>query len=94
MNLQQKQGVTSVSKGALCRDLFFATFCIFSGIFFVSYMLLNLAANVFYSNELTLLTLQDALSLLDQVGFLCLVYQLFYIRFIDFVVHSSNSKIL
>ncbi|KAK6146999.1 hypothetical protein DH2020_017911 [Rehmannia glutinosa] len=64
--VQQDQGQTNVSKGALCHDHFFATLCIFSGIFLVNYMLMNLAANVFYSSGLISLTLQDALSLLDQ----------------------------
>ncbi|KAG8376553.1 hypothetical protein BUALT_Bualt09G0075400 [Buddleja alternifolia] len=65
--VQQEQGWMNVSKGALCHDHFFATLCIFSGIFLVNCMLMNLAANVFYSSGLISLTLQDALSLLDQV---------------------------
>lgn len=58
---------TDVSKGALCYDHFFATLCIFSGIFLVNSMLVNLAANVFYGSGIISLTSQDALSLLDQV---------------------------
>lgn len=58
---------SDVSKGALCYDHFFATICIFSGIFLVNSMLVNLAANVFYSSGIISLTSQDALSLLDQV---------------------------
>ncbi|KAL2533624.1 Ethylene-insensitive protein 2 [Abeliophyllum distichum] len=65
--VQQDQGPTTVTKGALCHDHFIATLCIFSGIFLVNCMLMNLAANVFYSTGLVLLTFQDALSLLDQV---------------------------
>ncbi|KAL3839667.1 hypothetical protein ACJIZ3_024258 [Penstemon smallii] len=66
--VQQDQGRTNVSKGALCHDHFFATLCVFSGIFLVNCMLMNLAANVFYSSGLVSLTFQDALSLLDQVS--------------------------
>ncbi|XP_022841761.1 ethylene-insensitive protein 2-like isoform X2 [Olea europaea var. sylvestris] len=65
--VQQDQGPATVSIGALCHDHFIATLCIFSGIFLVNCMLMNLAANVFYSTGLVLLTFQDALSLLDQV---------------------------
>ncbi|XP_073274204.1 ethylene-insensitive protein 2.1-like [Primulina huaijiensis] len=61
------QGKLSLSKGTLCQDHFFAIICIFSGIFLLNYMLMNLAANVLYSTGPVLLTLQDALSLLDQV---------------------------
>ncbi|KAL7095826.1 hypothetical protein ACP275_10G047200 [Erythranthe tilingii] len=64
--VQQDKRQTNVSKGALCHDHFLATLCIFSGIFLVNCMLINLAANVFYSSGLISLTLQDALSLLDQ----------------------------
>ncbi|KAK4392159.1 Ethylene-insensitive protein 2 [Sesamum angolense] len=65
--VQQDQVQTNVSKVALCHDHFFATLCIFSGIFLVNCMLMNLAANVFYSSGLVSLTLQDASSLLEQV---------------------------
>ncbi|KZV26170.1 ethylene-insensitive protein 2-like [Dorcoceras hygrometricum] len=61
------QGKLNLSKGTLCQDHFFAIICIFSGIFLLNYMLMNLAANVLYGTGLVLLTLQDALSLLDQV---------------------------
>ncbi|KAK4396351.1 Ethylene-insensitive protein 2 [Sesamum angolense] len=66
--VQQDQGQTKVSKGALCHDHFFSTFCAFSGIFAVNCVLMNLAANVFYSSGFISLTLQDALSLLDQLN--------------------------
>ncbi|KAH6835960.1 hypothetical protein C2S53_002335 [Perilla frutescens var. hirtella] len=65
-SIVQGEGQTDVSKGALCYDHFFATLCIFSGIFLVNSMLVNLAANVFYSSGIISLTSQDALSLLDQ----------------------------
>lgn len=66
--LQGDQGQTNISKGALCYDHFFATSCVFSGIFLVNSMLMNLAASVFYSSGISSLTSQDALSLLDQVS--------------------------
>ncbi|KAK3008297.1 hypothetical protein RJ639_013117 [Escallonia herrerae] len=65
--VQQDQGQTNVSKGALCHDHFFAVLCVFSGIFLANFVLINSAANVFYSTGLVLLTFQDALSLMDQV---------------------------
>nr|XP_043609124.1 ethylene-insensitive protein 2-like [Erigeron canadensis] len=65
--VQQNQGLTQVSKGALCQDHLFAIACIFSGVFLVNYVLMNSAANVFYTTGLDLLTFQDALSLMDQV---------------------------
>lgn len=65
--VQQNQGSTQVSKGALCHDHLYAIACVFSGIFLVNYVLMNSAANVFYSTGLDLLTFQDALSLMDQV---------------------------
>lgn len=67
LSLQQNQGSTQVSKGALCHDHLFAIACVFSGIFVINYVLMNSAANVFYSTGLDLLTFQDALSLMDQV---------------------------
>ncbi|XP_071685582.1 ethylene-insensitive protein 2.2-like [Rutidosis leptorrhynchoides] len=65
--VQQDQGSTQVSKGSLCHDHLFAIACVFSGIFLINYILMNSAANVFYSTGLDLLTFQDALSLMDQV---------------------------
>lgn len=65
--VQQNQGSTQVSKGALCHDHLFAIACVFSGVFLINYILMNSAANVFYSTGLDLLTFQDALSLMDQV---------------------------
>ncbi|XP_052174929.1 ethylene-insensitive protein 2-like [Diospyros lotus] len=65
--VQKEHGSHNVSKGLLCHDHFFAILCIFSGIFLVNYVLMNAAADVFYSRGLVLLTFQDALSLMDQV---------------------------
>lgn len=65
--VQQNQGPEQVSKGALCLDHLFAISGVFSAIFLVNYVLMNSAANVFYSTGLDLLTFQDALSLMDQV---------------------------
>ncbi|CAN4117074.1 unnamed protein product [Withania somnifera] len=65
--VQQGNRSTELSKGALCQDQFFAIVFVFSGIFLVSYGVMNSAANVSYSTGLLLLTFQDTLSLLDQV---------------------------
>ncbi|PSR98160.1 EIN2-CEND like [Actinidia chinensis var. chinensis] len=65
--IQQELRTQNISKGLLCHDHFFAILCIFSGIFLVNYVLMNAAANLFYSTGLVLLTFQDALSLMDQV---------------------------
>lgn len=66
--LQQGKESTELSRGALCQDHFFAIVFIFSGVFLVNYAVMNSAANVSYSTGLLLLTFQDALSLLNQVG--------------------------
>ncbi|KAJ8754187.1 hypothetical protein K2173_002086 [Erythroxylum novogranatense] len=63
----QHQGPHDVSENALCHKHFWAIFCTFFGIAVVNYVLLNSAANVFYSSDLVLLTFPDALSLLEQV---------------------------
>ncbi|KAK4834054.1 hypothetical protein QYF36_015995 [Acer negundo] len=65
--VRQHQGQLNISKGALCHDHFLAILCIFSGIYLVNYVLMNSAANVFYSSGLVLLTFQDAMSLMEQV---------------------------
>ncbi|KAL5742940.1 hypothetical protein ACOSP7_029672 [Xanthoceras sorbifolium] len=65
--VRQHQGQLNISKGVLCHDHFFAILCIFSGIYLVNYVLMNSAANVFYSSGLVLLTFQDAMSLMEQV---------------------------
>nr|A0A2K2A1B1.1 RecName: Full=Ethylene-insensitive protein 2.2; Short=PotriEIN2.2; Contains: RecName: Full=EIN2.2-CEND [Populus trichocarpa] len=63
----QHQGPPNISKGALCLNHFFAILCIFSGIYLVNYVLMNSAANVFYSTGLVLLTFPDAMSLMEPV---------------------------
>ncbi|XP_052173506.1 ethylene-insensitive protein 2-like isoform X2 [Diospyros lotus] len=65
--VQQEQGLLNVSKSLLCHDHFVAILCVFSGMFLVNYVLMNAAANVFYSTGLVQLTFQDTLSLMDQV---------------------------
>lgn len=65
--VQKNQGPEQVSKEILCLDHLFAISGVFSGIFIVNYVLMNSAANVFYSTGLELLTFQDALFLMDQV---------------------------
>lgn len=65
--VRRHQGQVNISKGALCHDHFFAILCIFSGIYMVNYVLMNSAANLFYSTGLVLLTFQDAMSLMEQV---------------------------
>lgn len=64
---QRHQGPPNISKSALCHDQLFAILCIFSGIYLVNYVLMNSAANVFYSAGLVLVTFQDAMSLMEQV---------------------------
>ncbi|KAJ6993373.1 ethylene-insensitive protein 2-like [Populus alba x Populus x berolinensis] len=63
----QHQGPPNISKGVLCLNHFFAILCIFSGIYLVNYVLMNSAANVFYSTGLVLLTFPDAMSLMEPV---------------------------
>ncbi|KAJ9181571.1 hypothetical protein P3X46_009688 [Hevea brasiliensis] len=63
----QHQGRQNISKDALCHHHFVAILCIFSGIFFVNYVLMNSAASVFNSTGLVLLTFPDAMSLMEQV---------------------------
>ncbi|KAJ0088743.1 hypothetical protein Patl1_32111 [Pistacia atlantica] len=62
--IRQRQGWLKISKGTLCHYHFFATSCIFCGIYLVNFVLMNSAANVFHSTGLVLLTFQDAM---DQV---------------------------
>ncbi|EXC16205.1 Ethylene-insensitive protein 2 [Morus notabilis] len=65
--VQQQHGPENVSKDALCHKHFFAILCVFSGIYVVNYVLMNSAANAFYSSGLVLLTFQDAMSVVEQV---------------------------
>ncbi|XVE96698.1 hypothetical protein REPUB_Repub02eG0245200 [Reevesia pubescens] len=77
--VQQHQGPPNISRSALCHDHLFAILCVFSSIYLVNYVLLNSAANVFYSAGLFLVTFQDAMSLMEQVfrnGILHLVFLL------------------
>lgn len=67
--LQQELGALNVSKGLMSHDHLFAILGVFSGIFLVNYVLMNGAANVFYSSGLVLLTFHDALPIMDQVWF-------------------------
>ncbi|GFP83165.1 ethylene-insensitive protein 2 [Phtheirospermum japonicum] len=96
--VQQEQGQSNVSKGALCHDHLFATVCIFSGIFLVNCMQMNLAANVFYGSGLFSLTLQDALSLLDQgyrssVASIALIFIMFFSNQLVAVTWSSGRQV-
>ncbi|OWM69708.1 hypothetical protein CDL15_Pgr025557 [Punica granatum] len=83
---QQNHVEANISKETLCHDHFFATFCIFSGVFLASYMLMNSAANVFYSTGLVLLTFQDALTLVEQVFRIPIAPFLFLL-----VLHGSSQ---
>ncbi|KAJ7976947.1 ethylene-insensitive protein 2 [Quillaja saponaria] len=65
--VQWQKGPTNISKDVLCHHHFLAILCVFSGIYLVNYVLMNAAANLFYSTGLLLLTFQDALSLMEQV---------------------------
>lgn len=65
--VQQELGALNASKGLMSHDHLFAILSVFSGIFLVNYVLMNAAANEFYSSGLVLLTFQDALELMDQV---------------------------
>lgn len=65
--VQREVGLLNFPKGFLWHDHFFALMCIFSGLFLVNYVLMSVAANTFYSTGLSLLTFQDALSLMDQL---------------------------
>ncbi|KAJ1387714.1 NRAMP family [Sesbania bispinosa] len=65
--LEWHQGSTTISKDALCHNHFLAIICIFSGLYLVNNVLMNAAANEFYSMGLVLATFQDALSPIEQV---------------------------
>ena len=47
--------------------------CVFSGLYLVNNVLMNAAANEFYSMGLVLTTFQDALSPMEQVSFLPMI---------------------
>lgn len=95
--LQQHQGPPNISKGALCLNHFFAILCIFSGIYLVNYVLMNSAANVFYSTGLVLLTFPDAMSLMEQVPFFfsyLLVVQMFLFWHASIILYELGKYLL
>ncbi|KAG5043766.1 hypothetical protein JHK87_007681 [Glycine soja] len=65
--VQWHQGLTSISKNALCHNHFLAILCVSSGLYLVNNMLMTASANEFYSTDPVLLTFQDALSPMEQV---------------------------
>jgi hypothetical protein len=67
--LQWHQGPKNISKDALCHNHFLAILCVFSGLYLANNMLMTTSANEFYSTGPVLLTLQDALSPMEQVFF-------------------------
>lgn len=91
--VQHHQEPHNVSKGSLCHDHFFAILSVFSGIFLMNYVLMNSAANEFYSTGLILLSFQDAMSLMDQVFRSSLVpYTFLLVLFISNQVTALNWK--
>ncbi|XP_074280380.1 ethylene-insensitive protein 2.1-like [Silene latifolia] len=64
--VQRYQGLASMSKSAWSQDNFILNFAISSGIFLVNYVLMNSAANGFYSTGVGLVSFQDTISLLEQ----------------------------
>ncbi|KAK7345557.1 hypothetical protein VNO77_16162 [Canavalia gladiata] len=65
--VQWHQGSTPISRDALCHNHFLAIICVFSGLYLVNNVLMNAAANEFYSMGLVLATFPDALSPMEQV---------------------------
>ncbi|RDX58083.1 Ethylene-insensitive protein 2 [Mucuna pruriens] len=65
--VQWHEGSTTISKDVLCHNHFLAIICVFSGLYLVNNVLMNAAANEFYSMGLVLTTFQDALSPMEQV---------------------------
>ncbi|CAN8257288.1 unnamed protein product [Cochlearia groenlandica] len=65
--LQESTSLSDADKSSLCQDHLFAIFCVFSGLSLVNYVLMNAAANVFHSTGLVVLTLQEAMSLMEQL---------------------------
>ncbi|KAL2894359.1 Protein ETHYLENE-INSENSITIVE 2 [Bienertia sinuspersici] len=66
--VQRYQGPACMPKGLRSQHNFIISFTISSGIFLVNYVLINSAANIFYSTGLGLVTFQDAMALFDQSG--------------------------
>lgn len=65
--VQWRQESTTTSKDALCHNHFWAIICVFSGLFLVNNVLINVAANEFYSVGFVLTTFQDAMLPMEQV---------------------------
>ncbi|KAK1312411.1 Ethylene-insensitive protein 2 [Acorus calamus] len=78
----------NMSTSAMCQDHFFALILGFSGIFLVNYGVMNSAANVCQSASFDVLTLQDALSLMDQI------FRSPVVPFIIFLVLFLSSQIM
>lgn len=97
--VQLDQGPNNVPKEALYHGHFFAIFSIFSGIFLVNYVLVNSAANVFYSAGLVLLTFQDALSVLDQasrssIASFCLIMLMFLLNQVTALIWNLAGQVV
>ncbi|KAE8720329.1 pentatricopeptide repeat-containing protein [Hibiscus syriacus] len=65
--VQEHMGPPNISKSALCHNNLFSILCVFGGIYLVNFVLMNSAANVFYSADLGLVTFHDAMSLMEQL---------------------------
>ncbi|KAE8702102.1 Ethylene-insensitive protein 2 [Hibiscus syriacus] len=77
--VQEHLGPQNISKRTLCHNHLFSILCGFGGIYLVNFVLMNSAANVFYSAGLALVTFYDAMSLMEQLfrnGILPLVFLL------------------
>ncbi|KNA23481.1 hypothetical protein SOVF_024210 [Spinacia oleracea] len=86
--IQRYQGPACVLKGLRSQDNIIISLTLSSGIFMVNYVLMNSAANVFYSNGLGLLNFQDAMSLLDQA------YRNPLVPFASFVILFLANQIM
>ncbi|XP_017241595.1 ethylene-insensitive protein 2.2 isoform X2 [Daucus carota subsp. sativus] len=85
--VKQEKGGRCISKTAQFQDHLFSIICIFSGIFLVNYVLVNSAANAFYSTNLSL-TFNDVLPLSDQ-GFRDLVLAFVLVLILIFCNHIT-----
>lgn len=86
--VQRYRGSACVLKGLRSQDSIVISLIISSGISLVNYVLMNSAANVFYSTGLGLLNFQDAMSLLDQA------YRNPLIPFASFVILFLANQIM
>ncbi|CAO2834166.1 unnamed protein product [Amaranthus hypochondriacus] len=84
--VQRYQGPAMI-KGLRSQDHFVISLVISSGVFIVNYILMNSAANVYYSTGLGLFTFQEAVSLLDQA------YRNLIIPFASFVILFLANQI-